>query len=172
MMLIHMIRQLFLAFSLVLIGPLSFAQTSKQQQEFDQMLQGLLAHSVKEVKAKEVMNSTDIIYLDAREKNEFQVSHIPNAKWVGYNTFKKKYVDAIPKDKRIVVYCSVGYRSEKISEKLLKMGFKDVSNLYGGIFDWKHAGGKVVDTKQQETEKIHTYNKEWSKWLFQGVKVF
>mgnify|MGYP001073821322 CR=1 FL=1 len=150
----------------------SAAQTIGQQKSFDQMLEKLLSHSVNEVKANEVMVKSNVIFLDAREKQEFEVSHIPNAQWIGYDTFEPQKVASLPKNKSIVVYCSVGYRSEKIAEKLLKMGFPKVANLYGGIFNWKHAGGVVVDKKGQATEKIHTYNKEWGKWLFKGVKVY
>lgn len=150
----------------------STAQTPWQQKSFDQMLEKLLSHSVTEMKAKEAMTQPNVIFLDAREKQEFEVSHIPNAQWIGYDTFQPQKVASLPKNKSIVVYCSVGYRSEKIVEKLLKMGFPKVANLYGGIFNWKHAGGTVVNSKGQTTEKIHTYNEEWSKWLFKGVKVY
>jgi len=157
---------------LFLMSLSSQAQTAKQQKAFDQMLKGLLSHSVKEVQAREVLNTPNLIFLDAREKPEFTVSHIPNALWVGYDHFDKKKVANLPKNRQIVVYCSVGYRSEKITEKLLKMGFSKVTNLYGGIFAWKHAGGKVLNSEGQATDKIHTFNQEWSQWLFKGIKVY
>lgn len=157
---------------LFFMGFTSQAQTPRQQKAFDQMLDKLLAHSVKEVRAQELIGQSGVIFLDAREKQEFEVSHIPQARWIGYDTFQKKYVQNLPKTQRIVVYCSVGYRSEKISEKLLKMGFQKVENLYGGIFGWKHARGKLVNSQAQRTEKVHTFNQEWSKWLFKGVKVY
>jgi len=150
----------------------SQAQTAKQQKAFDQMLKDLLSHSVTEVRAQEVLHTSNLIFLDAREKPEFTVSHIPNALWVGYDHFDEKRVAKLPKDKQIIVYCSVGYRSEKITEKLLKMGFSKVANLYGGIFAWKHAGGKVHNDKGQTTEKVHTFNQDWSQWLFKGIKVY
>ncbi|OJJ21557.1 rhodanese [marine bacterium AO1-C] len=159
-------------FFLFLMNLPSHGQTPKQQQAFDQMLENLLTHSVKEVQAGEVMRQSNIIFLDAREKPEFEVSHIPNARWIGYDNFDKKSVANLPKNQKIIVYCSVGYRSEKITEKLLKMGFKDIANLYGGVFAWKHAGGKVVNSKGQTTEKVHTFNKDWSQWLFKGIKVY
>ena len=40
------------------------------------------------------------------------------------------------KSDTIVLYCSIGYRSEKIGEKLVEMGYGHVFNLYGGIFEW------------------------------------
>ena len=75
------------------------------------------------------------------------------------------------KNKTIVVYCSIGYRSEKIAEKLRRKGYT-VFNLYGGIFDWKNKGNTVVDSLGNTTEKVHAYNEAWSKWLFNGQKVY
>ena len=81
-----------------------------------------------------------VILLDTREKKEYEISHIPGAIWVGYNNFKLKRVKEIAKDTKIVTYCSVGYRSERIGEKLQKAGFTDVSNLKGSIFKWVNEG--------------------------------
>ncbi len=114
------------------------------------------------------------MFLDAREPKEFNVSHIENAIFVGFDNFDPKKVTSVIKDKNanIVVYCSIGVRSEKIGEKLLKLGYKNVYNLYGGIFEYKNNGGKVVDNQNKETDKIHTYNKEWSVYLKKGIKIY
>ena len=72
----------------------------------------------------------------------------------------------------MVVYCSVGYRSERIGEKMQKMGFENVSNLYGGIFDWKNQGNTVINLNQEPTDSVHTYNRNWSQWLYNGIKVY
>lgn len=42
------------------------------------------------------------------------------------------------------------------------MGYKNVFNLYGGIFEWKNNGGKVVTNQNTATDNIHTFNKECS----------
>ncbi|MBG6109729.1 rhodanese-related sulfurtransferase [Flavobacterium sp. CG_23.5] len=115
-----------------------------------------------------------IVLLDARETKEFNVSHIKNAINVGFDHFDKNGISMkIPnKDATIIVYCSIGVRSEKIGEKLLKMGYKNVFNLYGGIFEWKNNGGKLIDNKGVETNNVHTFNKEWSQYLKKGNKVY
>ena len=149
----------------------AFGQKQTNNVDFSNMLQGLLTHSVPEVLPSEIQNMDQVVFLDAREKTEFATSHIKNALWVGYDNFKKKNVEEVPKDKQIVVYCTVGYRSEKIAEKLNKMGYTNVSNLYGGIFEWYHNDRKVFN-ENAETKKIHTYDKEWSQWLQKGEKVY
>ena len=84
----------------------------------------------------QLSKDVDIVLLDAREKAEYELSHLPAAQWVGYDDFSLKSVGNINKDKTIVVYCSIGVRSERIAEKLKSNGFKTVLNLYGGIFAW------------------------------------
>ena len=118
---------------------------------------------------------TNAILLDAREKKEFEVSHLENAICVGYDKFKlKETLAKLPEDKnaKIVVYCSLGIRSETVANKLIEAGYTNVFNLYGGIFEWKNANFQVVDTLGKETEKVHTFNKDWSKWLKKGQKVY
>ena len=51
------------------------------------------------------------------------------------------------------------------------MGYLNVFNLYGGIFEWFHSNKKVFNSAS-ETQKIHTYNEDWSKWLLKGEKVY
>jgi rhodanese-related sulfurtransferase len=103
--------------------------------------------------------------LDAREPAEFAVSHIPGAKNVGYEHFTEAHVKGIPKDKAIVLYCSVGYRSEKIGEKLRAMGYTKVFNLYGSIFEWANQGFLLENAQGQATKALHTYNQDWGKWV-------
>lgn len=136
------------------------------------MLKALLSHSVTEIPVAELKDLKEIILLDAREKPEYDVSHLKNAIHVGYDNFNLDSVKQIDKNKAIVVYCSVGYRSEKIAERLAKAGFTKVSNLYGGIFEWTNQGNTIVDSKGNKTDSIHAYSKTWSIWLTKGIKVY
>jgi rhodanese-related sulfurtransferase len=148
------------------------APAQVQSSAYDLTLKTLLSHSVPEVSVPQVKEMSNVVLLDAREWNEFQVSHIKNARFVGYDQFDIGKLQSINKKQKIVVYCSVGYRSEKISEKLKEAGFTDVSNLYGGIFEWVNQGNVVVDEKGKATENIHAYSKTWGVWLNKGVKVY
>lgn len=148
------------------------AQVHVSNKAYDVTLSTLLSHSVHEVGVNEVANSKDIILLDAREKNEYDVSHIAGAIWVGYDDFNLNRMNEIPKDKNVIVYCSVGYRSEKIAEKIIADGYTNVSNLYGGIFEWVNTNHTVVNDKNISTDSIHAYDKTWGVWLQRGVKVY
>ena len=125
----------------------------------------------------EELNSSneDIILLDSREPKEFKTSHLKNAKCVGYDFFNMdSTATQLPnnKDVKIVVYCSLGIRSEDVAEKLKKAGYTNVFNLYGGIFEWKNKDMTVYDSEEKVTENVHTFNKDWSKWLKKGTKIY
>ena len=115
-----------------------------------------------------------IVLLDAREIDEYEVSHLKNAVWVGNSDFDPdKVMQTVPKkEQAIVVYCSIGVRSEDIGEKLLELGYTNVKNLYGGIFEWKNKNGTVYNPKGVETDSVHAYNRLWGRLLKKGIKVY
>jgi len=161
----------FFLLLLVVFNTCCYAQLV-QNKSFNAMLKTLLSHNVKEVGAKDESKDSTAVFLDSREKTEYNVSHLKNATWVGYDDFDMNRVKHIAKTQKIVVYCSVGYRSEKITEKLNKAGYTNVSNMVGGIFEWKNQNNTVVDNAGSETQKVHAYSKTWGIWLNKGEKVY
>ncbi len=147
------------------------AQSRVLDPEFDKLLEGMLSHKVPELAVDDLRNTKGLLFLDAREAREFQVSHIPDALWVGYDDFTLARLQGVDKGQPIVVYCSVGYRSERVAEKLLNAGFRQVSNLYGGIFEWANQGCALTD-EQGPTRAVHAYNQDWGKWLKTGEKIY
>lgn len=135
---------------------------------FNAKLERLLSFSVPTIGVDELKAMDGVFIADAREFEEYQVSHIPGAEYVGYKKFSTDKLNGVSKDTPIVLYCSVGYRSEKIGEKLQKAGYTNVYNLYGSIFEWVNEGNPVVDALDKPTNKVHTYNKKWSQWLDDG----
>lgn len=163
--------------ALVFLGTLLSFFTSCSAQvssgSYNAMLKTLLKHSVPEITVDSLEKYIgNVILLDARELAEYNVSHITGARHVGYDNFSMQTVAGIAKDRHIVVYCSVGYRSEKITEKLKAAGYTQVSNLYGGIFELVNQGNKVVDNSGKPTAKVHAYSKTWGVWLTRGEKVY
>jgi rhodanese-related sulfurtransferase len=118
---------------------------------------------------KNLSDGTKYTFLDAREFNEFKVSHLPGAIHIGFDNFNLKKSN-LNKNKQYIVYCSVGFRSDQINRKLIKAGFKS-KNLIGGIFEWVNQKHNIYHGKIL-TDKVHTYNKSWSKWLDRGKKVY
>jgi len=122
-----------------------------------------------QIEDQELLNSA--LFLDTREKDEYEVSHIQGALWVGFEEFDLKIVNNLDRNQPLVVYCSIGARSQDIGKKLKKAGFKEVYNLYGGIFHWVNEGFPVYANGHQ-TQKVHAYNRAWGIWLSKGEKVY
>ena len=122
----------------------------------------------------ELAKEKKLLILDTREKEEYDVSRIPGAIWVGFKEFNLDQLKSqlTESETPIVVYCSVGVRSEDIGENLIEAGYTDVRNLYGGIFEWKNKGNTVVDSTGQSTENVHAYSKYWGKLLTEANKVY
>ncbi len=140
---------------------------------YELLLKGLLSGSVESISCENLdSGKADFVILDTRSKEEFEVSRIEGAIWVGYDEFDLTKIQSIDPMKTVVVYCSVGYRSEKIGEQLLESDFAKVYNLSGGIFEWINQGYPVVDTNSQTTELIHGYSKTWGIWVNKGEKVY
>lgn len=149
----------------------SFSQV--ESNSFDILLKSMLKNTVTKISVKELMPKIDqVVLLDAREPQEYEVSHLKNAKLVGFNQFNISILQDIPKNSEIVIYCSIGVRSEKIGEKLKAAGFTNVKNLYGSIFEWVNQGNQVFDTQNLPTKKVHAFNKKWGVWLNKGEKVY
>jgi len=161
---------LCLSFSIVLSTACSQNQPldkpKTKQPDFGKKIDGLISFTVPLMSVTELLNNKDkFIIFDAREKAEFDVSHIPDAIYLGYSDFNVGSIKNIPKEKNMVVYCSIGYRSEKIGEKLLRLGYKNVYNLYGSIFEWANEKYPLVGSNGKTTYSVHSYNKSWSKWV-------
>ena len=150
----------------------SFSHT---QQTLPELLETNNTKSVAYISVETLaLTGTKAIILDAREPREYTISHIKDAICVGYDNFDLGSVTSrIPdKTQTIVVYCSLGIRSEDIAERLKIAGYKNVTNLYGGIFEWKNKDFKLYNSRGNTTDSIHTFSEEWGKWLKKGIKVF
>lgn len=162
---------------LVIISSFFFANFSQAQWQespmascedpsFNRKVNKMLNYSVDVISVKELNENYDnYLILDTRELNEYLTSHLPGAIHFGHDNPKWETLKSIDSEKEIVVYCSIGYRSEKVGEKLKKKGFNKVRNLYGSIFEWANQGHALEDPRELPTEKVHTYNKKWSKWV-------
>ncbi|WP_432671184.1 rhodanese-like domain-containing protein [Flavobacterium sp. SM2513] len=144
------------------------------QKSIATVLKKLNKETVPYIKVDAIDPKVNYTFLDARAIKEYEVSHLEKSVFVDFDTFDRTNLSALLPDKNsvIVVYCSVGVRSEIIGEKLLKLGYKKVYNLYGGIFEWKNKGRKVVNMQGIATDSVHTYNSEWSQYLQKGTKVY
>jgi len=144
-----------------------------KNKSFNIFLKTILTNKVKQVSVEEVSKSkVNYTFVDAREVNEYNVSHLKNSVFVGYNNFSMDGLKNITKNTPIIVYCSVGKRSENIAAKLQKNGYNNVSNLYGGIFEWVNEHHPVYDLQNKQTMNVHAFNKFWGRFIDKGNMVY
>ena len=131
----------------------------------DKKLVNLLSFSVPIISVDELKALEGEYYLlDVRENEEYECSHLPGAMHWDNSRFSE-ILKGIDYDETIIVYCSVGYRSEKLGRKLQNLGYNNVKNLYGSIFEWINRGYSVVNSDDKTVKQIHTYNRKWSEYV-------
>ena len=162
--------------SITLLWSTACAQGEAQQicvnPKFDKKVANTLSHTVDFISpAKLAQIKQSAFVLDTREQEEYDISHIPNAHYASYSDFDITPFLSLPRDTTLVVYCSIGYRSEKIGEQLLEAGFSKVFNLYGSLFEWANQNYPLEDKEGNTTNKVHTYNKKWSQWVDDNGKL-
>ena len=101
---------------------------------------------------------------DTREQQEYGVSHIQNARYLDPKSNLEVTVKQLDKKSPIVVYCSVGYRSSIVAQKLQDLGYTNVYNLDGSIFKWANEGRTVV-RNEVPTSEVHPYDSNWGRLL-------
>lgn len=157
---------------LVFLGIILFAIPSfSQSLPYRTLLSTLYDKDFPVLRPDQVNDFSTYQILDAREKEEFEVSHLPKALWIGYDTFNLKKIAGLDKNQPVLVYCTVGARSQDIGKKLREAGFTKVFNLYGGIIQWANEGRRL-EAAGQPTLKVHTYSRTWGIWLTKGEKVY
>lgn len=82
-----------------------------------------------------------VVLLDVRTQREVAQGAIPGARKLDYygHRFEEKLAE-LKKGPTYLVYCSVGGRSARASQKLAEKGHENVYNLKGGFRAWEEAG--------------------------------
>nr|XP_022314208.1 uncharacterized protein LOC111118838 isoform X2 [Crassostrea virginica] len=118
--------------------------------------------------------------LDCRAENEYDVSHIEGAVRIDYESSPEEILKVAAIDQSsidpldVVCYCSVGYRSSLVAQKLQdyvkhttgssnnRMSF---FNLEGSLFKWANENRHMTNSEGCETKFAHPYNAVFGKLL-------
>lgn len=106
---------------------------------------------------------------------QFEVSHMQGAVWVGEDgehaqEAVQTFLSAHPGG-MVACYCSVGYRSSRLAELLLKVQGVNACNVEGSIFQWANEG-KPVYKGEHPLQKVivHPYNNVFGMLLDQNKR--
>ncbi len=165
---VHLI--VIISFICVIIVPASFADSEQFAERWKQTINLVRDDfpTVNQLSTRQLSQWLDegkeVLLLDTREPEEFKISHLKNAHLATSARDALKVIEQTSEDSTIVLYCSVGYRSSKIAERLEKRGFKNVYNLEGSLFQWANEG-RPVYRGIQPTKTVHPYDDEWGQLL-------
>jgi rhodanese-related sulfurtransferase len=103
---------------------------------------------IREVTARDALRlkaeDPGTVFVDCREHNEWALGHIPDALFIPRGVIEQNIARAVPKDRKVILYCASGNRSALAADVLLQMGYPDVASLAGGIRAWVDAGGAIA----------------------------
>lgn len=97
-----------------------------------------------------------LVLVDCRSPEERAVSGIEGA--ISRDTFEANLESY--RDRRVVTYCTIGYRSGVYAKELNTVGF-NVHNLVGGVLAWAHADAPFVTPDGESTRRVHVYGRTW-----------
>lgn len=99
----------------------------------------------------EMQDDPNVVVIDLRDVRERQEGYIPNSKhvprgmlefWVDPDS--PYHRDYFSSGKRLILHCSLGWRSALAAKTLQDMGVDNVAHLGGGITAWAEAGGALA----------------------------
>ena len=111
------------------------------------------------------------VLLDTRTEAEFAVSHLLGAERIEPDTQDLAHLSRLAQDTPIVTYCSVGYRSSALCDRLRLAGFTRAVNLEGSIFAWANAGYPVY-RNTDVVRQVHPYNAVWGVLLHHELHAY
>lgn len=116
-------------------------------------------------------DGTPVQIIDVREPEEFAVSHLPGAINIPPETEDDALIAAVKPDQPVIVYCSVGYRSSILAQRLQAAGRTNVSNYIGSIFAWANAG-QPLQSASGDAKNVHPYDRKWGRYLKSEYRSF
>jgi rhodanese-related sulfurtransferase len=84
------------------------------------------------------------VIIDVRESAEYADGYVARAKHVSRGVLEQQIAEVVPDfSTPIVLYCDRGERAALAAENLIKMGYRYVRSLQGGLQNWLESGGEL-----------------------------
>jgi glyoxylase-like metal-dependent hydrolase (beta-lactamase superfamily II)/rhodanese-related sulfurtransferase len=85
-----------------------------------------------------------LVVLDVREPHEWEEGHVPGALHIPMRQVADRVAE-IPRDRPVALICRGGPRSSLVGSLLLARGFRDLTNVWGGMTGWLEAELPVAE---------------------------
>lgn len=100
------------------------------------------------IDASEAASLESAVFVDVREREEYERGHVPGAISVPLSSLDATSAPPLPSADSYVVYCSQGPRSVAATEILARAGFASLVHLRGGLSAWD----APLETVRPETD--------------------
>lgn len=91
--------------------------------------------SMSTAELKDQLNRKDVQLIDVRTPGEFKARNIRQFKNIPLNTLPAN-LNSLNKEQEVIVICQSGMRSSNACKILKKSGFKNITNVRGGMSAW------------------------------------
>lgn len=129
-----------IAYTIILLAIITIVSKSTAAQEGKATGKSLIAAK----KFERLMKKPNTVVIDVRTAEEYHAGHIPGAILLDVNQddFAAQIKD-LDQNKKYLLYCRSGKRSEKARSIMASEGFSRVRHLAGGIEEWLKKGKTV-----------------------------
>ena len=122
---------------------------------------------VDQKRANSLRADKDLLVLDVRSKEEFNVSHLKGA-----IRYQPEILDTLDQRTSVMVYCTISLRSNSLAKELSDRGHQNVYDITGGLISWLNEDKELINAKGNSTDSVHTYNRWFSILLNEGTAVY
>lgn len=102
---------------------------------------------IDEVTPEQVRDMQDrkenVVYLDVREPNEWNLGRLPLAIHLPRGNLETKVEGMIERGQKVVIYCARGNRSALAALTMKQMGYENVASMARGFMGWADINGEV-----------------------------
>ena len=109
------------------------------------------------------------LVIDVRSQAEYDFSRLPGAMHMGISETSAKFGLSDRTDVPLVIYDTIGADSSAVVESLVKLGYKQVQALEGGIFEWA-LQGKPLEGPGGPVSKVNPGTSQYAKLLKRSLR--
>jgi rhodanese-related sulfurtransferase len=108
-------------------------------EEARQQIDEVTPEQVREMQAR----GEEVVYLDVREPNEWNLGRLPHAVHLPRGNLETKVEAMINRGEKVVIYCARGNRSALAALTMKQMGYEHVASMARGFQGWADINGEV-----------------------------
>jgi rhodanese-related sulfurtransferase len=107
--------------------------------EAKRQIEEVTPEQVREMQAR----GENVVYLDVREPNEWNLGRLPHAVHLPRGNLETKVEALVDRGQRVVIYCARGNRSALAALTMKQMGYDNVASMSRGFLGWGDINGEI-----------------------------